>query len=205
MLYLPTVTQVVIDCVDVIRAEKVIAYNLAMCEFASSKVLSSQYSDSSLVHHIPGISSLSEYSTFCLRQLIHHVDTEHVLVCQHDGFIRHPSKWDPVFLQYDYVGAPWLPDPTFVTTGGAPWCPGVGPNVGNGGFSLRSRRLQQFLSVCPILIDSGLEDVDIAVNNRPLLDRLGFRFAPEAVARNFSWETGPERESFGTHGRFVIC
>lgn len=204
MIYLPTVTQVVIDCLDADRAENVLHHNLTMCKFASSKLLSSLDSDSEFLEPISDIRSRAEYSRFCLRELAHHFDTEHVLVCQYDGYIRDPKMWDAEFLQYDYIGAPWIPDASFATGDGRPWTPRPGPTVGNGGFSLRSRALQQFLAECPDLVDTGVEDVDISHNNRGAIEARGLKFAPHEVAMRFSWETGEKRASFGSHGRFRI-
>jgi hypothetical protein len=72
--------------------------------------------------------SSSAYSRFMLQDLADHVKTDHVLVVQWDGFILDADAWDDRFLEFDYIGAPW---PHF----------GDDHDVGNGGFSLRSRRL----------------------------------------------------------------
>jgi hypothetical protein len=74
------------------------------------------------------LSSSSQYSNFMLRDLVDHVRTPHCLVVQWDGFVLDARSWDPQFLEFDYIGAPW---PQFDD----------GHDVGNGGFSLRSRKL----------------------------------------------------------------
>src|SRR5215469_5203243 len=58
------------------------------------------------------------------------VETSHFLMVQWDSGIVSPAQWSDDFLGYDYVGAPWG------------WY-GDAHEVGNGGFSLRSRRLMQ--------------------------------------------------------------
>jgi Protein of unknown function (DUF5672) len=134
------------------------------------------------------ITSMAAYSEFMHRGLAAHVHSSHALVVQWDGLIRDASCWDPAFLEWDYIGAPW---------------PGVGPDraVGNGGFSLRSRRLLQAL-LDPRVQITHPEDVSICVTNRALLERQhGMRFAPLAVAERFAYErTRPPVPTFGFHG-----
>lgn len=71
----------------------------------------------------------SEYNMFCLYDLYKYVDTEFCLLVQYDGFVINPSAWDDKFYNYDYIGAPWYMKS--LNHG----------RVGNGGFSLRSKKL----------------------------------------------------------------
>ena len=140
---------------------------------------------------IEPITSRDDYSRFMLRDLAEHIGTSHALCVQWDGYVFDGSAWDPAFLEYDYVGAPW---PHFHD----------GHNVGNGGFSLRSRRLLEASRELP-LDPPLLEDVIICRRCRPQLERQGIRFAPEAVARRFSYErTPPHGDEFGFHGSFNL-
>ena len=136
------------------------------------------------------VESVEAYSQFMLRGLAAHVRTSHVLVAQWDGFVRDASRWQPGFLDQDYIGAPW-PEPR------------AGRWVGNGGFSLRSRRLLQAL-LDPDVVVSHPEDESICVVNRELLEtRHGIRIAPLEVARRFSYErVEPAQPTFGFHGLF---
>lgn len=110
---------------------------------------------------------------------------------QWDGFVVRPEAWDPGFLDFDYIGAIW---PQFDD----------GAVVGNGGFSLRSKRL---LEACQSLdVSSHPEDVTICRTHRVLLEQeFGIRFADPATAARFSYErsnrTGAE---FGFHGAFNL-
>lgn len=140
---------------------------------------------------IDRLSSRRDYSRFMLKELAGHIRTGHALCVQWDGFILDGARWDPAFLQFDYIGAPW---PHFED----------GLNVGNGGFSLRSRRL---LDACATLPFEGSESEDIVISRscRPLLERAGMRFAPEKVARKFAYErTRPSGREFGFHGAFNL-
>lgn len=137
---------------------------------------------------IPKIESRHAYSRFMLHDLAEHVATSHVLCVQWDGYVLDASRWDPAFLEYDYIGAPW---PHFSD----------GMRVGNGGFSLRSRRLINACKALPIPIEA--EDVAICRTHRYLLEAQGLRFAPETLARRFAFERAPRRgDEFGFHGAF---
>jgi hypothetical protein len=140
---------------------------------------------------IAPLQSRMDYSRFMLRRLADHVRTSHALCIQWDGYVIRGEAWEPGFLDYDYIGAPW---PHFADA----------HRVGNGGFSLRSRRLLQACATLPN--DSGdLEDVLIARRCRPQLEAAGIRFAPEEVARRFSYErVEPTGAEFGFHGAFNL-
>jgi hypothetical protein len=124
----------------------------------------------------------------------HQVETSHFLTVQWDGWVVDAGQWDPAFLDYDYIGAPW------------PWHP-PGQNVGNGGFSLRSLRLAQFLAEHRKTFPYRYpEDDALGRLYRPMLERCGFRFAPYELAARFSFEHGhppppcsPPGPSFGFH------
>lgn len=133
------------------------------------------------------LKSIHDYNWFVLNELVEHVRTDHVLVMQWDGFITTPSLWSPGFLDWDYIGAPWYHGSSAGT-------------VGNGGFSLRSRKLLTALkSLAPDTAEP--EDMVICVTLRPQLEsEFGIRFAPLDVAQRFACEYGPHRPAFGFHG-----
>lgn len=139
---------------------------------------------------IASLRGVAEYSRVVFESLLSHVATDHALIVQWDGFALNASAWDSTFLDYDYIGAPW---PQF-----------SGPvSVGNGGFSLRSRKLLRALRDPDMILHSP-EDLCICHTNRQLLeDRYAIRFAPPEIAQRFSFErlarSGP---TFGFHGLF---
>lgn len=136
----------------------------------------------------PPIATTHDYSEVMLRGITPHVEGSHVLIVQWDGFVLHPECWDPSFLAYDYIGAVW---PQFPTT-----------PVGNGGFSLRSRRLLEAMQ-SPDMVMNHPEDRCICVTNRDLLEQqFGIRFAPPDVAERFAVERTPWHKAFGFHGFF---
>ncbi|WP_395699650.1 DUF5672 family protein [Aquabacterium sp.] len=136
------------------------------------------------------IPTVPAYSEFMLRGLLPYVHTSHLLVVQWDGYVLDPGAWDPAFLRYDYIGAPWHD-----IEGDA--------GVGNGGFSLRSLKLLRALQD-PALQPSHPEDLCICARHREALEHQhGIRFAPRALAAHFAYErTEPTVPTFGFHGLF---
>jgi hypothetical protein len=140
------------------------------------------------LQRIDPIRSREDYCEFIIRRLAEFVDLQHVLIVQWDGFVIDPSQWRAEFLDYDYIGAPW---PQFHDD----------RTVGNGGFSLRSRRLLE-LTASPEFPGAHPEDVSICRTYRRLLEAQGIRFAPRCIAEHFSFERGRPTRSFGFHGLF---
>lgn len=140
-----------------------------------------------------GIHSVEQYNNFVLKRLHSYICSEHCLIYQHDGFIHNPGNWDDTFLQYDYIGAVW-PKKW--------WCPHN--RVGNGGFSLRSKKLLSYFTAKEI-DTSRNEDLYICVDQYANMLADGINFAPPGVACRFSLEENTEfncniNKTFGFHG-----
>lgn len=157
-----------------------------------------------------------QYSAFTLDLLPKVVQTDFNLIIQADGYAVNADAWTDTFYEYDYIGATWPED-------------AEGRNVGNGGFSWRSKKLYEALldlrgrySLEEILPNAlsleGLEDKFggrsipedslICKVYRPLLEsNYGIRFAPSELADQFSIETKALSpwmgKSFGFHGRLT--
>jgi len=136
---------------------------------------------------IAPIASIQAYSHFILKELDRYIETGFALVMQYDGYVLNGACWSSAFQHYDYVGAPWK------------YADGM--TVGNGGFSLRSKRLLRALQD-PEIAPLNPEDIAICRTYRPLLEkRHGIRFAPPEVAARFSFESlPPPGPTFGFHG-----
>lgn len=192
--YLPDVTLCAIDCVNPVLALRALDLCGLQCRFGDVLFLSDTASQYQLagcrMQVIPRIGSVAEYSRFVLKELGRHIHTGHVLLVQWDGYIINPDSWRPGFLEYDYIGAPWG------------WYQDA-HRVGNGGFSLRSRRLLEALRDEEI-VDLDPEDEAIGRRYRTLLEsKYGIRFAPDDIAEAFSFETiAPKGNPFGFHGLF---
>lgn len=132
-----------------------------------------------------------EHSTFLMRQLPQFVRTSHVLLTQWDGFLTCPQAWNDEFLVYDYVGAVWPVEPEDTEV----------QALGEGGFSLRSRR---FLAAGtdPRLTQTHPAEVALCCTHRRFVEQThGVIFAPPALARRFAaGESGTPDSSFGFRG-----
>lgn len=141
---------------------------------------------------IPPLRSKEAYSQFMIRDLGRYVTRPFVLVTQWDGYVLNPGAWDPAFFDCDYIGAPW---PQFDD----------GMTVGNGGFSLRSRRLVELLGTAGFT-PAHPEDTMIGrIWRRTLEAEHGMRFADPPLAARFSTErSGDLATTFGFHGFYNL-
>ena len=138
----------------------------------------------------PQINSRQAYSKFVLRELHKLVYTKFCLIVQWDGWVIHPEAWNDQFYNYDYIGAVWY------------WHP-EGYRVGNGGFSLRSRKLLELTASPDFVYKDKNEDDLICHDNKDYLESQGIKFAPEEVARYFSYERELSNiKTFGFHGEY---
>ncbi|MBU0999222.1 hypothetical protein KKG24_02845 [Patescibacteria group bacterium] len=189
---LPSITLIGIDCVNLKRLQLAADISTKDITFGSVKLLTSIKSDDPRVIQIPHINSAKKYSDFMIKELYKYIDTNFALIFQHDGFVLNPFAWSDSFLQYDYIGSPWYH---------------LGDlRIGNGGFSLRSKKLIDWLANNWKKAGARIhpEDVFISKFARPYLEQSGMKFAPENIAKQFSME-GNERSvvwngEFGFHG-----
>jgi len=205
---LENVTLLGIDCINTERLIQASEICQKSFDFASVKLLTSLPSDNPDVIRIQPISSVEEYSKFIIADLDKYVETSHVLVIQYNGFILDPNAWTDGFLKYDYIGAPWKVADWSVTDYGFPKELLGKFIVGNGGFSLRSKK---FTSLCAKFAKENLfkkyhpEDVTICVHNRKLMEDNGILFALVELAQKFSYEAEDDDRDvwdgqFGFHG-----
>lgn len=141
---------------------------------------------------------MNQYCTILLKQLAQHIDTSHMIFQQWDAMVHDHSQWTDEFTKYDYIGATW------------PWRP-EGQNVGNGGFSLRSKKLLEALEAPHIQMDPagehGLqEDNYICIKHRPELEQQGLMWAPTPLADQFAMELNTSYQGFSMahHGFWNI-
>ena len=145
-----------------------------------------------------------DYSKFVIKSLNEHIETKFVLNFQHDGFIFNTGAWKDEFLNYDYIGAVW----PIVNWGeylkGSDRVSFFG--VGNGGFSLRSKKLLEALSKEETIKDSfHPEDFYVCSLHREMLEeKYGIKYAPRHIAEEFSVERGELTNQFGFHGKWFL-
>ncbi len=193
-LELPDVTLCCIDTRSVDQALHAIQQSTALASFGRLLFLGPQPQgdqadrvDGLDWHVIPALRGIADYNRLVLRDLAAHVHTPYALIIQWDGFVTTPALWQDDYLTVDYIGSPWY-------HGGHPGM------VGNGGFSLRSKRLLDALAGMDLDWQEP-EDAVICVHKRAELEtRHGIRFAPLEMAQSFGCEYGTYRPSFGFHG-----
>jgi hypothetical protein len=124
---------------------------------------------------VPRWPTIADCCKFLWYELPDHISTDWMVLLHWDGWIVDPTCWSEDFLQYDYIGAPWCLDDGF--------------NVGNGN-ALRSLRLMRFLQQNPARfpLTTYKEDDLVSRVYRTDLERLGFKWAPETLASQFSFE-----------------
>lgn len=155
------------------------------------------------------ISNIDEYSRQMIYCLDEYIDTDFALVVQYDGFVINASSWRKEFLEYDYIGAPFAqPADSFSYRDVS----GKIFRVGNGGFSLRSKKLISLANKLKLewkpFHGFYNEDGFICAMNRHVYEENGCKFAPLDVAKHFSHEADiPEIQGimpFGFHGKRML-
>jgi hypothetical protein len=219
MIKLPSVTLISLAAIGIEKTLRALEASMDSIAFFDSKIISPNV-PSNLPKGVKWESSgplrlrgagIDDYSKYFLYDIWKHVESEYCLVIQGDGYVINPHLWSNEFLEFDYIGAPWqLKRNAYID----PF--GNHQQVGNGGFSLRSRKLlttPQRAEV-PFEVTSGsfyktfdsgslAEDGNICVHNRHIFEKAGNKFAPLEVAVRFSQERRiPEMrgvEAFGFH------
>jgi len=139
---------------------------------------------------IPDLNSKEDYSKFIIYELYKYFDTDYCLIVQHDSWVLFPEAWQDKFYDYDVLGAAWLYTD--------------GRNVSNGGFSLRSHKLQKILGTDSHIEMYSPEDEIIGRLYRQYLeDKYHIKYPSDEVCDEFSYELRePICKTFGYHSYF---
>ena len=207
-----------INCVNPSESIAAIEYCARFFTFGKSILITDQFIEHPDITII-NISSLTwnSYNDFVLK-LIDYSDNDYVMLIQDDGHIVNPDLWDDSYLDYDYIGAPWpieeswislqFPDQQNIMRDIFPK-----NRVGNGGFCLRSKKFLQFSSQFNMCEGIG-EDSYLCTSK--YLDAIdyGIKFAPLELSMKFSYENPlgnwdqkinfDEAKHFGWHGKNFI-
>jgi hypothetical protein len=181
------------------RTKRVLRYCNRIAKFKETVLFSSFGIDEPefTVVDVPTL-TLTQFNILSFTVFPKYLTGDFVMQVHEDGFPTHPELWNPRFLKFDYIGAPW-PD-------------GV---IGNGGFSIESKKLNDLKAMLnppdakspwsehgAKVSDSYPSDTYICRIIRPQMEAAGVRFAPKNLAENFSTEqTSHGNPSFGFHGR----
>lgn len=192
MLKLPDVTLVMVETRTHELARLTGLHCVKQIEFAEVLV----HTDKPHLLDIPGARYIvipdfngNQFANYSYFDAYKTVQTSHVLFLEHDAGVCDVNKWQPEFMEVDYVGAPW-------------WYTD-GLNVGNGGFSLRSMRLIRFLSKERAMFPANTDNKLCRDYRRAIEKAGGFKWAEEELAHNFSVEqcqpVGSPMPFFGYH------
>jgi|TARA_Y100000310_G_scaffold278131_1_gene296395 hypothetical protein len=212
-LKLPDVTLLAVTSTEMDEAQLSMRISLHNIEFAKSKLLCSsppkqKYADIEYVPIQP-LKSVDDYNELIFQNLYKYFETSRCLIVQADSFVVNASLWKEEFLKYDYIGGPW-PNKIEIK-------PDLILNleknpVGNGGFSLRSRKLVETtakINFKSLNFPMKAEDVVICHYLYQKMIDSGIRFAPPKLAAQFSMENienlyGQNINSvFGFHGKHM--
>lgn len=230
MVNLPSVTLVCLTSIDIPLAIKSIKYCCRHIKFGDVKLITHENVKSEKTFQVeksPKFNSLQMYSDYLLGHLTDHFQTTHCLHIQTDGLISNANMWTDEYLNYDYIGAPW---PNFLVSdilkkisrgqdqNGAPFETNIphlknynieNYRVGNGGISLRSKKLCDLTKKYVNKYPNKSEDCIICFYEREDLLNNGIKYAPVNLAAKFSVEYPTEfnrnrdiSQTFGFH-RFL--
>ena len=222
MLKLNNVTLISICCNNPEGAVDSLLKCINLCSFSKTILITNNkktYSNNIVTIEIDNISNINEYSEFCIKELHKYFSTSHCLIVQPDSWITNPAIWTDEFLHYDYIGAPW-PIPLLDRLmknltinkglnghdiGFDCNLPSYDPNhyrIGNGGFSLRSLRLQKLLSKIGDKYKNTAEDNIISIHAKAYLESNNIKFAPLNIAAKFAVEHPTELNDRNTYDCF---
>ncbi len=150
---------------------------------------------------IPEIKDYLSYNSFIVKDSPNYIlpllsKETHYLTINWDGFVVNPDAWKDYFLEFDYIGAPWVKE----------FAPIIGGRCGNGGFCLKSKKflelqnsIKDFKQYKPT--KRNYEDVTLSFHYRKKFEKLGCIYAPVSVGYEFSTEHGDydKHKSFGFH------
>lgn len=210
MLNLPKITLLGIDCIHPVKTLKAMRFSMRQVKF-SEAVLVTDCADRFVVeacekagvkpvHHVTD--ERIDHERDMLKYTPEWFDTEYCLYQEWDAAVMNPRAWKSWFMDYDYIGAPWV---LGMTEQGYPECEEWNC-VGNGGFALKSKRFAEAISR---LVDDAdplvaLSDVWMCRTVRKQMAMIGMKYAPESLAENFSCEDRFYSGQFGLHGDNTI-
>lgn len=213
-LNLNNVTLVCLDDYETDLALQVVRGVCKFIDFGDTKVLASKKQEG--VTQINPINTLGQYNRFVIKELYKYIDTEFLMFVQTDGYPLNLQAWTDEFLNYDYIGAPWI----WASPQDRPKICPAGACVGNGGFSIRSKKIMEEVSKYDYDLhnnayikrqssesrkSTGLqEDAFICRVVDKELKSKGMKFAPCELAKYFSVENMVYTGQFGFHGKSTI-
>lgn len=177
MLKLPNVTLILLSGLGYRQKANVHALKLSQekIEFGAVKYI-----------QLGEIKNIDDWSKAAIYELPKYVETDYCLLVHENGFVVNPEMWNPEWLKWDYIGAPWpLPQDSFSYRDDNGEIQRVGNSV-----SLRSKKLMNAIATREWRPYYGYwnEDGFITCHHRHWLMTQGCQIAPLEVAKHFSRE-----------------
>jgi hypothetical protein len=222
MLKLPHITLIGFDSIHPEKTLAALKYSMRQAQFArvvfvgdsKNGWVTKRCSDWGMEFVHGPTTTRADHEWFVLEKIPTFFKTRFCLFSEWDAAVANPAAWTDDFLNYDYIGAPWPYgsveerwwEKMYRPTGqGAPVTTERN-NVGNGGFSLRSKKFCELVSkkVNRRNPHQLCSDAWMARTLRPELEKQDIKFAPETVAARFSCEDAIYTGQFGFHGDNTI-
>lgn len=177
MLSLPNITLICLTGKDFPAHDEAIKKSTEEINFGDVKVI-----------YDYKIKNINDWNKKIIYDLWKYVDTDFAILIHPDGYIIHPELWNPDWLNYDYIGAPWpLPKDSYSYRD----VDGDIVRVGNS-VSLRSKKILELPTQLELewrsYYGNTNEDGFLCCHNRHFLEEAGCVFAPLEVAKHFSKE-----------------
>lgn len=189
---LPNVDLISINCVDAYKSASAINYCQKFFEFGKSILITNQDVDvyDIEVHLIEKL-NWDQYNDYVLK-LNNHSDNDYVMLIQDDGHPINSKLWDDEYLNYDYIGAPWPIEESWISLLVPEQQSCIRKSfsknrVGNGGFCMRSKKFLEFSSKYDTCEGMG-EDIFLCSKKYNDAIKYGIKFAPFDLAVKFSYE-----------------
>lgn len=192
-LHLPNVTLIALSSVELDEHISALEYTSKHITFSATKFLGhlrpKHSFDAFDFIEVPRMHNVSEWGQFVVFELHKYIETDFALLVHADGFVVNPQSWDPAFLDYDYIGAPWpYPRNAWTYRDSKNQLVRVGNSV-----SIRSERILRLPTELGLEwenFDGGYphEDGYLCVQHRQLFLQHGVTYAPIEVAARFGRE-----------------
>jgi len=173
-------------------ALKAMDYSCKNLEFNNSYIFTDKpiRSDKHEIIRINKFKSIDDYSNFVLNFENFQFKSDFILIIQDDGFVINPNKWSDSFYEYDFIGAPW-PETDKISNvrfGKEEIIAKRKNRIGNGGFSLRSKKYLNYSSQFNNCRGYP-EDLFLNALNYEKAKKKNLNFPPPEKAYKFSTET----------------
>jgi hypothetical protein len=147
------------------------------------------------------IKEINDFNEYMFMSFGNHIETSHCLYVQHHAFVISPEIFNIKWLKYDYIGAPWpIVENAYIAN------TGERVRQGNGGFSLRSKKLLDLPKKMGWYLreEQGWanEDGNICCYWREEMLENGINYAPVEIAAKFAYENPVPENNYGNMKTF---